>query len=294
MTEYRERDLEWLQAVVGYLTSQRRMDPEVAARHIYTQWFAQMEPAPSAEAHLTRFAAQDIPHYQPGWQIRTVNSASVLVQRDRVVPVQSGQCQAVSDPHDHFSPSLVAISLGGSFVSTEGFFHMFGTTPREWPNSTCAVKIYINARADVQTEIAEWSRYVLDREAIPFEYKADIDTHRCGRTDSAVLYLGAYVVAPAARLLVSEFSAHDSIRERTPPFTLRIAPGIALAPEPRVISYGAKLCEGIVSSVLNVVKAGAGIDAIKFAQLATYCNDSLADWPAEFNGHDLLSWITSE
>ena len=267
----------WVRTVIQWAATQRSEGREVTGYGIYTKWFARITPAKPALSAAHRFVAVDVPRYQSGWQKRSVDGHQVFVQGDRVVPHRPGQCEAVTISGQFYTPRSYALNVGGSFVSNTGFFHMFSSTPREWPQTREIVKIYMNAEASIHMEVADWARQVLDGQAIPFELKADVDAKRCGRIDSTVFYFDSQSFEPASELLVSQWAGHSHIGMEAPPFTLKLGPGIAAAPEPPDSSYGVMLCDELAMTISRV---GADLDEAERVWWTTHTAGRPNDWPA--------------
>ena len=221
-------------------------------RELYEEWFADIKPSSELSAtELARFVATDIPTYSSGWEIYRIRGSVALTKHDRVIPEQTGQTRAIITGRERYIPSVCSIHVGGSFLSKEGFLHMFGRRPIEWPHSRSLVKIYINISPEGLLSIVHWARDVLDTKQLPFEFKGDVHPRRSGRTDSAILYVSTRDALRVCCLVLERFDGSPFIRERALPMTLQIGEGISLGPVLANSSYGSALCQYIAATAVD-------------------------------------------
>jgi hypothetical protein len=94
--------------------------------------------------------------------------------------------------------------------------------------------------------------------AVPYRLKVSQHPLRFNRADAAVLYLQASDFPALRERLAAIAGSHAaSLRPRVPALTLALAPGVALAEDPRGESFGEHRCRLIAEALVTAQEEGA-------------------------------------
>ena len=216
--------------------------------------------------------------WDPGWVVEGVEpDGSVRVakgdRRRRELPGRFAS-QDPTRPWLNPGDTVSVASPASSTTVQPGFFFLLGQRPGSADDEHRIARVYWNLEADgAQPWIAATSG-ALQRAGLPFRAKVLLDPGAFNRCDSAVLYLARRhfeACLPLVREIATEVG--EWLGERTPPFTLRLAPGVAVAEDPGE-SFGINRARLIAQGLLTAHSAGESIDPIQ-AVVESFTNAGL-------------------
>jgi hypothetical protein len=213
--------------------------------------------APDAE-FACRLAGANVSHehWDKGWVIQQLGpSGQVLVRK--------GERERVAMPGAFISERLIGITpqIGASvsihapretFDVQPGYYFAFGETLDELADQLSLVRFYFHCDADGAMLLTAGLTSALNRFQVPFQLKVPVARTLYGRTDAAVLYIGARYFTVTA-MIVAQARETVPLESDVPLFTKRLWPGISIAVEPGSgESFGMHRCrlaaEGIVDA----------------------------------------------
>jgi hypothetical protein len=184
--------------------------------------------------------------FDPGWSVESVEpgGAAVLAKGVRRRREPAGRFHLEDPAVMALSPgAAVAVARpAGSAAVQPGFYHLFGPVLGSADDERRLVRIYWHLRAE---SAADWVASISRRLGglgLPFRAKVLVDAQAFRRCDAAVLYLARrHFAAARAGLLEIAEQLRPGLGARRPPFTLPLAPGVALAEDPGT-SFGLHRC----------------------------------------------------
>ena len=137
-------------------------------------------------------------------------------------------------------------------MSQPGYYFAFGDTLDELADQLTLVRLYFHCSPESAVLLVGELTAALNRFQTPFQLKTPAAPALYGRTDAAVLYIGARYFPITARIVASVLS-RVPLETATPLFTKRLWPGVGAAVEPGSgESFGSHRCrltaEGIVDA----------------------------------------------
>ncbi|QDU66527.1 T3SS effector HopA1 family protein [Engelhardtia mirabilis] len=243
--------------------------------------------------------------WDAGWTVEGLepDGAVRLAKGDRRRRELPGRFAAQDTGRPWLQPGdLVSVAAPSSSTAVQpGFFFLLGQRAGSADDEHRIARIYWNLSAEGAEPWIAATSHALQRAGLPFRAKVLMDPVGFARCDSAVLYL-ARRHFEACLPLVREIAVQvgDWLGERTPPFTLRLAPGVAVAEDPGE-SFGlhrARLvAEGLLaarSTGSDADRARAVVDAFRRAGLdpdRPYLNPGNFDRYQQHAHHDLNATI---
>jgi HopA1 effector protein family len=139
-----------------------------------------------------------------------------------------------------------------TFDAQPGYYFAFGDTLDELADNLTLVRLYFHCGSESAVLLVGELTAALNRFQTPFQLKTPAAPELYGRTDAAVLYIGARYFPIAARIVASVLDKIP-VETATPLFTKHLWPGVGAAVEPGSgESFGSHRCrltaEGIVGA----------------------------------------------
>lgn len=239
----------------------------------YCRRFADGAPRPAAAAHAanpafietlsTANASRE--RWDAGWQITQVlpSGQIVAVKGAMTRMVWPGEFVTQGAPGGPPRPG-VEISLYApkeSRTMQPGFYFAFGEAATDQEDEFSLVRLYWNLEATGAPPLIARVTAAFNRFAIPFRCKCLSMVELYQRTDAAVIYLAKRHYRLAAEMLEEIYRAvQPSLKPQTPLFTKALAPGLALAENPKTgESFGMHRCRLLAEAVCAA--HARGIDA---------------------------------
>jgi len=158
--------------------------------------------------------------------------------------------------------------LHQSFEMQSGYYFAFGDTPDELADTLSLVRFYFHCGAANAAALVAEVTAALNRFQAPFQFKTPATPALYGRTDAAVLYVGARYFPIAARL-VAEMHEKVRLEATTPLFTKELWPGVSVAVEPGSgESFGSHRCRLTAEGIVDAWRAGDQKSAARFAAVS--------------------------
>jgi hypothetical protein len=193
--------------------------------------------------------------WEDGWTVERVDDGEVVVTDSRLrMRARAADCRVVGqDVSVRLPKELPALSPGFWFVVSDV------------PAAGCDVRVYWNVTAAGAPELVGALTSRLNGAGVPFRLKIADHPFRYQRCDAAVLYLEAQAFR-ALRAPLCEVAAASArhLEPAIPAFTLELAPGVGLAEDDGVESFGARRCALLADAIV----AAPALDAVaaRFAE----------------------------
>ncbi|HEV2417879.1 MAG TPA: T3SS effector HopA1 family protein [Terriglobia bacterium] len=202
------------------------------------------------------------PRWEPGWQIYKVEpSAQIFAQRGGVNRAfQPGQyvIQDGASAGPRAGSSATVFFPKESLTMQPGFYFAFGEAETDSPADYNLVRFYWNVKSEGAADLMRLSTERLNRFRIPFRMKSLTTRSQYTRLDAAIVYLNKRYFHIAAELLGGvRREMEGRLGEGVPLFTLRLAPGLALAEDPgNGESFGMNRCRMLAEAVWSAYLQG--------------------------------------
>lgn len=143
--------------------------------------------------------------------------------------------------------------------SQTGFYFAYGETTGDQQDYADVLRLYWNISAAGAPTLVAGVTAALNRFRVPFRLKCGIAPDRFERIDAAVLYVSRRFYRVVAELLRDVLDAlRPHLAPDTPLFTLRLAPGFALAEDPGTgESFGMHRCRILAEGFVAAHQRGA-------------------------------------
>ncbi|MFY9893698.1 MAG: T3SS effector HopA1 family protein [Xanthobacteraceae bacterium] len=176
--------------------------------------------------------------WDPAWQVYQldVNGA---------VHARKGECFRLVLPGHFASEPGRAVTVGDrisirtsreSRTMVPGFYFVFSSTVGSEFDEALLCRIYFNVSADGACNLVEWLTRTLNRYDVPFRLKC-LDRRTAyddKRADSAVLFIARRYADFVVRTIAADHGVlQPELNPEVPLFTRRLAPGVAIADDPR-------------------------------------------------------------
>jgi hypothetical protein len=210
-----------------------------------------------------RLANHEQPRWTPGWKIIDKSRGVVHVLRNglHMSVADPDQIRAITS-EDDVEVRFPAASLSAS----PGFFVVQSGEPLSIRSS---VRLYWNTSSTAATVLVERFTKLFRRSRTRYQLKVLISLAQSERADSSVLYLERDDLKRFARSFNRIYQeVQHSMRAATPAFTLRLAPGLALAEgPPDGESFGRSRCRLVAEALVQLSRSGrqigkAGLEAV--------------------------------
>lgn len=149
-----------------------------------------------------------------------------------------------------------------------GYYFVFGEVLDELADQLSLLRLYFHC----DTESAVWLVGELSRALnafqVPFQFKTPVAPAGYGRTDAAVLYIGARYFVITARI-VAQVCENLPLQSAVPLFTKRLWPGIGAAVEPGSgESFGEHRCRLVAEGMVDAWRQGGEDVSARLAAVA--------------------------
>jgi hypothetical protein len=179
----------------------------------------------------------------------------------------------------YIAGDVVAVRLPKESVGLRnGFYLAFGDAGDPIDDGGAIDRFYFNARPEGRAALIGELTGRLNRAPIAFRLKV-LNEPRALRCDAAVLYVpAAERAAVTATLAAVAPRLEGGLRASTPPFTLRLAPGIAFAEDPPGdASFGQHRCRLVADALVDAHLHGLGGAAERALLVATRWGEAELD-----------------
>ena len=196
---------------------------------------------------------QECSRWTRGWRIVETSDTGVCVER-------GGLRMSVENPEEYreIDDGEVALRFSSHSVNASpGYFLVQSPEPL---GQSQTVRLYWNTTPDGGVALVERVTEVIRGGAYQLKVLTSFALRE--RADSSVLYLGRSELTRFADALSRIYQEiQGSIRVATPAFTLRVAPGLALAESPPDgESFGWSRCELVAEAIVEMAQAGRPIE----------------------------------
>ncbi len=176
---------------------------------------------------------------------------------DGVLPLRKGGALVVQIP-------------GGSATAQSGFYYAFGRAFRDVNDLGPVVRFYWNVALGGAVGMMTALTALLDRYAIPFEFKIVVRSADFARRDNAVLYVAQDLFPAVSTVLMADYPAFAGFLDDTVPlFARRLAPGLGFAEDPGHRESFGMARSRLVAQALVAARRDAGFAPALFADALT-------------------------
>lgn len=202
------------------------------------------------------------PRWEPGWQIYKVEpSGQIFAQRSGLNRTFWPGQYVIHDgagAGPRVGLSVTVFFPKESLTMQPGFYFAFGETETESSADHDLVRFYWNIGSDSAADLMRLSTGKLNRYRVPFRMKSLTTRSHYTRLDPAIIYFNKRYFHIAAELLNGvRREIKGQLGEETPLFTLRLAPGLALAEDPgNGESFGMNRCRILAEAVWSAYLQG--------------------------------------
>ena len=197
---------------------------------------------------------------EPGWTVVRAESDALVVER--------GGLSLWAAPADVY-PANGASTVPGASVGvlmpnellrlSPGFYMALGEAEFPVDGSAPLLRFYWNVRSDGAAALIGALTRGLNLEKLAFRVKVVSDPGRYSRCDAGVLYV-LQAEYDQASSVVSEVyrTVSATLKPATPALTKELAPGLALAEDPRgqLMSFGMSRCQLLAEAIVGAAEQG--------------------------------------
>jgi hypothetical protein len=189
---------------------------------------------------------------QSGWIVQSLSGNSLVVERgglavwisrDDTLCARSESIDVGTAVEVRLPKELLRVSPGHYMALGDG----------ELDLSSTIVRIYWNLRAEGAAQFVGRATGLLNGSQVPFRLKVLNEPDFYHRCDAGVLYIHRTDYSRAAPTLTTVYRDLRSMLDpTTPPFTKRLAPGLAVAEEPATVgeSFGTHRCRLVADALI--------------------------------------------
>jgi hypothetical protein len=194
--------------------------------------------------------------WDDGWSVERVENGWAVVTDARLrVSVPLADCRPAPRPG-----AAVELRLPKELPS---LWPGYWLAVSDVPSAGCDVRVYWNVTAAGGPPLVRALTARLNRDGIPFRLKVADHPFRYLRCDAAVLYLEREAFrALRADLRTLAGSLRRHLEPAIPAFTLELVPGVGLAEDDGLRSFGERRCELLAEAIVGAHGAPAPLDAI--------------------------------
>jgi hypothetical protein len=143
-----------------------------------------------------------------------------------------------------------------TYEAQPGYYFAFGESLDELADNLSLVRVYFHCRAEDAASLVSELTAALNRFQTPFQLKTPTAPALYGRTDAAVLYVGARYFPVTARI-VAFVREKVRLEATTPLFTKTLWPGVGAAVEPGTgESFGSHRCRLMAEGIVDAWRRG--------------------------------------
>ncbi|MGH9401082.1 MAG: T3SS effector HopA1 family protein [Terriglobia bacterium] len=231
----------------------------------FTGTITQQTPFAGAQDDLSQelsAANSGQPRWEPGWQIFKVEPSGQIVAQRYGISRAFWPGEYVTHNGPGMGPTVGSSATvffpKESLTMQPGFYFAFGEAETASPADYNLIRFYWNIDDKGAAHLMRLSTQTLNRFRIPFRMKSLTHRSQYGRLDPALVYLNKRYFRIAAELLSyvhRELAEH--LGQEAPLFTLRLAPGLALAEDPgNGESFGMNRCRIVAEAIWSAYLQG--------------------------------------
>jgi hypothetical protein len=143
-----------------------------------------------------------------------------------------------------------------TYEAQPGYYFAFGESLDELADNLSLTRVYFHCRAEDAASLVSELTAALNRFQTPFQLKTPTTPALYGRTDAAVLYVGARFFPITARI-VAFVREKVRLEATTPLFTKMLWPGVGAAVEPGTgESFGSHRCRLMAEGIVDAWRRG--------------------------------------
>jgi hypothetical protein len=143
-----------------------------------------------------------------------------------------------------------------TYEAQPGYYFAFGESLDELADNLSLTRVYFHCRAEDAASLVSELTAALNRFQTPFQLKTPTAPALYGRTDAAVLYVGARYFPVTARI-VAFVREKVRLEATTPLFTKTLWPGVGAAVEPGTgESFGSHRCRLMAEGIVDAWRRG--------------------------------------
>ncbi len=198
-------------------------------------------------------------YWDNGWAVCMIEDGKVVVRREGLelwvrpedcLVTQSTQIMPGIRLSLRFPKELLSIS--------PGFYMALSDTVMTWGDTQGLVRFYWNLSVEGAVRFMRDATMMLNQANLPFKLKVLNDPHLFTRCDTVVLYIRGSDYEAASGILSTIYPVvSTSLRQRTPMFTKRLAPGLGLAEDPgQEESFGEHRCRILAEGMIRAYEQG--------------------------------------
>ena len=211
-------------------------------------------------------------HWDKGWIIHQLGpNGQVFVRkgdRERAAIPGAFISEAVLGMAPQIGASVSLRAPGETLDVQPGYYFSFGETLDELADQLSLVRFYFHCGADGAVSLIDGLTSALNRFQVPFQLKAPVTPTAYGRTDAAVLYIGARYFTITARI-VAQVRETMPLESSVPLFSKQLWPGIGVAVEPGSgESFGMHRCRLAAEGIVDAWREGGQDVATRLAAIA--------------------------
>jgi hypothetical protein len=149
-----------------------------------------------------------------------------------------------------------------------GYYFVFGEVLDELADQLSLLRLYFHCDVESAVRLVGDLSRALNAFQVPFQLKTPADPTGYGRTDAAVLYVGARYFGITARI-VAQVSTALLLKPTVPLFTKQLWPGIGAAVEPGSgESFGEHRCRLVAEGIVDAWRQGGADVSAKIVAIA--------------------------
>src|SRR5262249_26203177 len=220
-----------------------------------------------AKANATR------EHWDKGWVIHQLGqNGQVFVRkgdRERAAMAGAFISEAVLGMAPQIGASVSVRAPRETLDVQPGYYFAFGQTLDELADQLSLLRFYFHCGSDDAVVLIAGLTAALNRFQVPFQLKAPAIATLYGRTDAAVLYIGARYFTITARI-AAQLRESVALESSVPLFTKRLWPGIGVAVEPGSgESFGTHRCRLAAEGIVKAWREGEQDVPARLAAIST-------------------------
>jgi hypothetical protein len=231
--------------------------------------------AVAADPELTRQLAKanaTIEHWDKGWVIHQLGpNGQVFVRkgdRERAAMPGAFISEAVLGMTPQIGASVSVRAPRETLDVQPGYYFAFGETLDELADQMSLVRFYFHCGVEGAVLLIGELTSALNRFQVPFQLKTPAVATLYGRTDAAVLYIGARYFTITAGI-VAQVRKTVPLESNVPLFTKQLWPGVGFAVEPGSgESFGTHRCRLAAEGIIGAWREGSQDVRARLAAIA--------------------------
>lgn len=196
---------------------------------------------------------------EDGWAGCEIENEEVVAQKNGLqVRMPLDQC-SVPKGSPILPGTLVRVRLPKEFLNmSPGFYMALGNEQLPLDSAAEVVRFYWNLTSGAAVPFVQVTTSLLNNIRLPFHLKLLRDPDLYTRCDAAVIYILRKDYEAAVEVLLKVYGAiSGKLKQSTPAFTKKIAPGLALAESPpSAQSFGEHRCKLLANAMVLAYEQG--------------------------------------